>query len=99
MLGVELRKRYIINEGLLSPTFNRSEIHVYSTDINRTEMSAESQLMGLYPAGTGYELPNDLRDKAVPPVHVTNLDSIQNELGPAALPNQDSIIGIHSCLN
>eukprot|EP00741_Cyanophora_paradoxa_P002437 tig00000076_g2362.t1 len=49
-LGGEYRKRYVDQYGLLSPQLKEGEIFVRSTDIQRTQQSAQSFLRGLYPA-------------------------------------------------
>ncbi|RZF41879.1 hypothetical protein LSTR_LSTR005341 [Laodelphax striatellus] len=45
-LGLWLRERY---KGLLNTVYNRTEVYIQSTDVDRTLMSASSVLAGLYP--------------------------------------------------
>ena len=59
-LGQVLRKIYIDDLHFLSEAYNPDEIYVRSTDVNRTIMSAMSQLYGLYPLGSGPNLPEGL---------------------------------------
>jgi hypothetical protein len=88
LIGYELRNRYVIQSQVLSENFTATEIYVRSTDVNRTLQSAYSQLQGLYPEGTGPSLSElSLQATAVPPIRVTNLTNIQDELGQAALPS------------
>ena len=56
-LGKLLRKDYIETEGFLSSQHKEGEIKVYSTNVNRTLMSVQAQLMGLYPFGKGRAMP------------------------------------------
>ena len=49
LLGLRNRERYINNTHFLSEKFDPHEILIYSSQFNRTLLSAESQLHGLYP--------------------------------------------------
>ena len=52
-LGQKFQHRYIDQEKLLSRVYQPGTLYVRSTDVDRTLMSAECVLMGLYPPGTG----------------------------------------------
>lgn len=51
-LGRALRARYVDDLRFLSPAYRPSEVHVRSTALDRTLMSAYAQLAGLFPAGS-----------------------------------------------
>ena len=56
-LGKIFRKEYIDKLQFLSSDYKYGEIDVYSTPYNRTMLSIQSQLYGLYPLGSGSPLP------------------------------------------
>lgn len=58
LLGEKWRALYIDKWHLLPSHYDAGTIYVRSTDINRTLMSAQSALLGLYPPGTGPTLPD-----------------------------------------
>jgi hypothetical protein len=55
-MGAELRKYYIDEMQLLPENFNVETLYVASTNKDRTLMTAQALLMGLYPSGTGPKL-------------------------------------------
>ncbi|KAL6080101.1 Acid phosphatase 3 [Balamuthia mandrillaris] len=54
-LGQKFRQRYVEEFGLLSPRYSVHEVFARSTSKERTLMSAQSFMHGLYPPGTGSE--------------------------------------------
>jgi len=72
-LGKTYRKKFIEFGKLLPYNFDINQIYVRSTDLNRTLMSAQSFLTGLYPPGTGPFLANyraALQERIQPvPIH------------------------------
>lgn len=56
-MGVQFRKRYIEESHLLPKHYKDGTLYVRATFYDRTLMSAESLLMGLYPPGTGPNYP------------------------------------------
>jgi hypothetical protein len=52
-LGKQFRARYIDKNHLLPPTYDCDSMYVRASDIDRTLMSAECTLLGLYPFGQG----------------------------------------------
>ncbi|KTC89875.1 histidine phosphatase family protein [Fluoribacter dumoffii] len=82
-LGKEFRKRYMEQAHLLSEHYEQGTMYVRSTDYERTLMSAESLLMGLYPPGTGPDT-SELSEPALPyafqPVPVFSAPSKYDEV-------------------
>ncbi|XP_072106206.1 lysosomal acid phosphatase-like [Mobula birostris] len=62
-LGQYLRNRY---HGFLNSSYHRHEIYIRSTDVDRTLMSAESNLAGLYPPQGHQVFRPDLRWQPIP---------------------------------
>lgn len=57
-LGLKLNQRYTVDNQLLASNYQANTIYIRSTDYDRTIMSAQAVLMGLYPLGTGPSLPD-----------------------------------------
>lgn len=77
-----MRSKYIEKLSFLSPDYNSSEIFIQSTNVNRTIISAYSQLMGLYPHGNGPEIPEGINKNLLfPPIEINyaNLNSSVND--------------------
>ncbi|TWW64067.1 Lysosomal acid phosphatase [Takifugu flavidus] len=68
-LGTFLRNRY---KGFLNESYERHEISVRSTDYDRTLMSAEANLAGLYPPPSQQTFKPDLKWQPIP-VHTVPL--------------------------
>ncbi len=65
-LGAKFRKRYVDETHLLPEHYQHGTIYVRSTDYERTLMSAQSCMMGLYPPGTGPDAALPYAFQAVP---------------------------------
>ncbi|CAD8189018.1 unnamed protein product [Paramecium octaurelia] len=91
VLGQWLRKRYIEDQKFLSQNYNEAEIYIESTDVNRTIMSALSNLQGMYPMGTGPKVnPNLDHSYLLPPNEITFED-----MGNEAIPGLLQVVPVH----
>jgi lysosomal acid phosphatase len=83
LLGTKMRKRYIEQNHLLPKQYLASTMYVRSTDFNRTLMSAESLLLGLYPLGSGPNLSSS-NQPALPanyqPIPITSVPLAKEDL-------------------
>lgn len=94
LLGQTLRQRYIINNSLINPNFDPNEIFLYVTDRNRTIQTAYSQLSGLFPYRS--ELLTDSQiEMAIPPMNVSDLNTIKTFLGNSPILNNFQTLPMH----
>ena len=98
LLGQIFRKRYIEDSNFLSPTYNSSEIKVMGTSSERTQASAQAQMMGLFTPGTGKTINDEDVQRAHPPNEYDYSDWI-DELGESAIAYRYSDIPIESRLD
>jgi hypothetical protein len=95
LIGHQLRTKYIIKEKFISAQYNPKQIAIFSTDTNRTIMSAHSQLVGLYPAFSGYNISLEQQKIAIPPINIDDLDTVLQDLGNYSLPFNMQVIPVH----
>ncbi len=86
LLGRALRRRYVDDLHLISPVYNPEEVAVYASGIPRCIASAEAQVQGLYPHGTGRNL---TADGVVDPPNpdYERFADWSREMGPNSLPH------------
>ncbi len=89
-LGSEFHKRYILDTNLLPSRYSKETIYVRSSDFDRTLMSAQCALMGLYPPGNG---PMALQNSNIPALpgayQVIPVHTVPMEDDDLLVPNHD----------
>ena len=95
LIGYRNHKRYIIEKKLINKTYDPREIHIFSTNINRTIESPASQLQGLYLAGEGPNLTDAQIKRAIPPIDNKLYDDILDKLGNEVFPGNINVVPIH----
>jgi lysosomal acid phosphatase len=90
LLGRTLRQRYVETEHLLPETYRAGTLYVRSTDYDRTLMSAQSLLMGLYPAGTSPHAEGQGLPHAIQPIPVHSAPVDQDKVILHHLTNEES---------
>lgn len=96
MLGGNLRKLYVYKYKLLPKHYDSQVMYVYSSDFDRTLMSAQSLLLGLYPLTTGPRIKD--KNPALPqlfqpiPIHTTSNIESKLLVPEANQPEYDEMI-------
>jgi hypothetical protein len=102
LVGYRNRIKYIQENKLISDTYDPREVFLISTDSNRTIMSANAQVQGLFIPSTGPKILPNQSYFAVPPVKTEDIDKERIELDNkdyTALPDNMNVIPVHSFFN
>ena len=102
LVGYRNRIRYVEENKLIKENYDPREVYLISTDSNRTIMSANAQVQGLYLPGTGPVLYENQTEVAVPPVESGSYEDEKLKLDNdnfTTLPNRMNIMPIHSFFN
>ena len=95
LMGENIREKYIIENNLLSIKYKREQFYARSTNTNRTIMSAQSQISGIYKSSNS-ELTKKQESLGVPPIKLSfNPKSLQPPLTPFPLPYDMRAPSIH----
>lgn len=97
LLGYKNRLRY---HNLLSKIYDPKEIIVYSSQQIKAIMSAQAQLLGMFPPQPGTELTDDELVKAIPPNPLTEeIIKEKADLVNAPLPGNMQVVPVHLLSN
>lgn len=90
LLGRRNRQKY---DGFISTKYNPLEIYIRTSEYNRTMMSVQSQLQGLYSPPAGPSLTQWQKDHAFPTIN-KNFGGFDTQTD-AALPGQMQVFPVH----
>lgn len=91
LLGTRNRIKY---GGFLSSTYDPTQIYARSSDYNRTNISGQSHVQGLFPIGTGPTLTASQKAIAFPSVY-HNWNAAINTQVDGAIPQKINVLPIH----
>ena len=98
LLGLRNRIKYIKEQKFLSENYDPHEILIFSSAINRTILSASSQLQGLYPIKDelGLVLTEEQEKISVPQVSIdySEIETERKNLGLNALPHLMTLVPV-----
>jgi len=86
--GIKLRQKFFNKLNISEVNYNPQEIKIYSTNTDRTIMSAYSQIFGMFPPGTGPRIAEDsefLNNISVPPTKFFDYSDIKEKLNTSSL--------------
>ena len=93
LIGVHIRTKY---HNIINKYTSSEELIVYSTDLNRTILSAESQLLGMFPPEKGEIIEDAFKKYSFPPNEIPlKAQSEIDELGNVSIPSKIRAIPIN----
>jgi hypothetical protein len=93
LIGVHIRTKY---HNIINKYTSSEELIVYSTDLNRTILSAESQLLGMFPPEKGEIIEDAFKKYSFPPNEIPlEAQSEIDELGNVSIPSKIRAIPIN----
>ena len=93
LIGVHIRTKY---NNIINKYTSPQELIVYSTDLNRTILSAESQLLGMFPPEKGEIIEEAFKKYSYPPNEIPlEAQSEIDELGNVSIPSKIRAIPIN----
>ena len=93
LIGVYIRTKY---NNLINKYTSPRELMVYSTDLNRKILSAESQLLGMFPAEEGERIDESLKKYSYPPNEIPlEAQKEIEQLGNISIPSKIRAIPIN----
>ena len=93
LIGVHIRTKY---HNIINKYISSEELIVYSTDLNRTILSAESQLLGMFPPEKGEIIEDAFKKYSFPPNEIPlEAQSEIDELGNVSIPSKIRAIPIN----
>jgi hypothetical protein len=95
LIGYRNHQRYIVENNLINQTYDPREVHIFSTNKNRTIESAASQLQGLYLSGEGPTLTEKQITRAVPPIKKELYNDILEQLSDNVFLGNINVVPIH----
>ena len=95
LIGYRNHQRYIEQNQLINAKYDPREVHIFSTNKNRTIESAASQLQGLYLSGEGPTLTEKQITRAVPPIKKELYNDILDRLNKNVFLGRINVVPIH----
>jgi hypothetical protein len=94
--GAKLKKHYMDRLRYLTRAFNNEDVSIYTSNSNGALMTVYSQLLGMYPSGSGPKLKQEQLKATLPNVDYIYSDQLYETLGRSAIPEEAQLFPIYT---